>query len=163
MTNDKRLANFHLAIEKGKVNVVNKWLKEIDVNEEFEGMTAVQLAARRGNQDIYKAVFAAPGANLMINTNSNYSLLHLASERIDDDVELITFLLENGLDPNQKETKLDETPLMVALRRWRPKICKLLISHPNVDLRCLDCRKESPLYRAVQLGSVELVTMMLGK
>ena len=52
---------------------------------------------------------------------------------------------------------------MMALRRWRPKICKALIAHPAVDLCTQDLRKEGPLYRAVQLGSVELVTMMLGE
>lgn len=153
-----------MAIEKGKKNVVKTWLdKEIDLNAEYDGKTAVQLAARRGDPEIYKAIFCAPGANLMINTDSNYSLLHFACERMDDDADLITYLIDKGLDSNQKETRLNETPLMVALRRWRPRICKTLIAHPNVDLNAQDFRQESPLYRAVQLGSVELVTLMLGE
>lgn len=77
-------------------------------------------------------------------------------------IEVVKILLEqcDMIDVN-KCNKHEATALHWAAGIGRLEICKMLISHPNINFNLLDNDKRTPLNRAACNGRVEVVRLLL--
>ncbi|GFR10427.1 hypothetical protein TNCT_85461 [Trichonephila clavata] len=90
---------------------------------------------------------------------SQSSILHYAT-----DASMVRHILRYGADPNARIEYLDETPLMTAIKLYRPPevIKELLIHGANVDMRC-NRLQSTPLNLAASNPdcNVEIVKLLL--
>ena len=99
------------------------------------GRTAVILAAKNGYYEILK-VFIDRGLKLSLKDSEGNSALHIAcqyfsdydEENADRYFKTIKYLLEAGLDPNEKNND-DETATDIAIKRCNKKITALLLGN----------------------------------
>ncbi|MFZ7972934.1 ankyrin repeat domain-containing protein [Fusobacterium watanabei] len=117
------------------------------------GRTAVILAAKNGYYEILK-VFIDRGLKLSLKDSEGNSALHIAcqyfsdydEENADRYFKTIKYLLEAGLDPNEKNND-DETATDIAIKRCNKKITALLLG--NYD-------EENPNELLIQTGGLSL-------
>ncbi|MHC4662494.1 MAG: ankyrin repeat domain-containing protein [Planctomycetota bacterium] len=75
--------------------------------------------------------------------------------------ECMAILIENGLDVNTKDT-LERTPLHIAARRGRPKLCDFFISK-GADLNMEDSQILTPLHLAAGEGWIDVLVLLVDK
>lgn len=117
------------------------------------GRTPVILAAKNAYYEILK-VFIDRGLKLSLKDSEGNSALHIACQYFSDYDEedeeryfkTIKYLLEAGLDPNEKNND-DETAIDIAIRRSNKKITALLLG--NYD-------EENPNELLIQTGGLSL-------
>lgn len=95
----------------------------------------------------------------LINTrlNQGYTLLHVAV--YNDDIEMATYLIKNGIDVNVGAKEENGTPLHLAASMGRCKMAFFLIEN-GADVNCRDDILSTPLHKAC-LGSQENIVRLL--
>jgi uncharacterized protein len=79
-----------------------------------------------------------------------------------DDASTVQTLLRRGFDPNTLDPKKLHG-LFLALREPSPKVAKILINAPKIDLNPMSPDGETPLMMAVFKGQTELAIEMIDK
>lgn len=79
-----------------------------------------------------------------------------------DNASNVASLLERGFDPNTRNSK-GQTGLTMALQEGSPKIVKLLIDRPAVDINALNGAGESPLMMAALKGDMAAAQLLLDR
>lgn len=77
---------------------------------------------------------------------------------VEDEVEIVEWLLARGANPNGQEP--DDSPLHVAAVLGNEEICDLLIS-AGASLNRQDYLQDTPLHKAVEKGEVQIVRRLL--
>jgi uncharacterized protein len=79
-----------------------------------------------------------------------------------DDASTVKDLLQRGFDPNTLDSKKLHG-LFLALREPSPKVAKILINTPKIDLNSMSPDGETPLMMAVFKGLNEIAIEMIEK
>ena len=79
-----------------------------------------------------------------------------------DDAKAVQQLLARGFDANTIDAS-GQTGLLIAIREPSPKVARVLVDSPKIDLNALNTQGESPLMLAALKGQLELVNQMLKK
>ncbi len=79
-----------------------------------------------------------------------------------DDAGTIQSLLARGFDPNTLDPQV-QNGLILAIREPSPKVIRVLLAAPNLDLNALNPKGESPLMLAVFNGDLDLADQMIKK
>jgi uncharacterized protein len=79
-----------------------------------------------------------------------------------DDANTVKSLLQRGFDPNTLDPQ-KRHGLFLALRVPSPKVAKILIDAPKIDLNPITADGETPLMMAVFKGQTELAIQMIEK
>lgn len=77
-----------------------------------------------------------------------------------DDAVVVQQLLARGFDVNTLDPQ-SQHGLMLAIREPSPKVAKVLVAAPKIDLNVLTAKGESPLMLAAFNGNLELATDMV--
>ena len=96
--------------------------------------------------------------NANIQLNSNGSLIYLACEA--NDLKTVEFLLQMGLDINEKNIKNGETPLHISVIKKNLEIIKLLISNGS-DINLLNNDLESPIFHAIKGKDIDIIKFLI--
>jgi len=148
----------HRAIRTGNPAIVGVLLeKGADPNaKNRESATALGLACRQSNADIFKRLLAAR-ADPKIRDEKGNTLLHCVSESGDEGVELSRALLAAGADVNAKGED-DKTPLYLAARSGAARTFRLYLSSGAR----IDSANRSDLFdAAIRGGSAEVAGLVL--
>jgi ankyrin repeat protein len=79
-----------------------------------------------------------------------------------DDSTAVQQLLARGFDANTID-QTGQTGLFIAIREPSPKVARVLIDSPKIDLNALNTQGESPLMLAALKGQLELAERMVKK
>ena len=79
-----------------------------------------------------------------------------------DDVATVRQLLARGFDANTLDPQ-GQHGLLIAIKESSPKVAKILVNAPKIDLNILNVLGESPLMLAALKGELELATQMVKK
>ncbi len=133
--------------------------KGADINHiKNHGERPVFDAARGGLVEIME-IFIQNGADINVVDSNNIGLLVPAAE-FDRNVDMISFLINKGLDPNAASNN-GLTPLLLASWRGNINIARALLDHgasPNIASES----GELPLHSAVESKNLELCELFLG-
>ena len=77
-----------------------------------------------------------------------------------DDVATVRQLLARGFDANTLDPQ-GQHGLLIAIKEPSPKVAKILVNAPKIDLNILNVLGESPLMLAALKGELELATQMV--
>ena len=77
-----------------------------------------------------------------------------------DDVATVRQLLARGFDANTIDPQ-GQHGLLIAIKEPSPKVAKILVNAPKIDLNILNVLGESPLMLAALKGELELATQMV--
>ncbi|MCK1552317.1 ankyrin repeat domain-containing protein [Bradyrhizobium sp. 177] len=116
------------AVEHGNVAQVAELLTQgADPNARKEGVTALMLAAGRGNAALANSLIGYRADILAVEPRAGNSVLHFACQG--GSSELVKLLLEHGAFVNSVCPATGHTPLMDALWYKWPEIVKILLDH----------------------------------
>ena len=79
-----------------------------------------------------------------------------------DDARTVQQLLSRGFDVNTIDTS-GQNALVIAIQEPSPKVSKVLLESPKIDLNALNIKGESPLMLAALKGQLELADRMVKK
>ncbi len=79
-----------------------------------------------------------------------------------DDSKAVQQLLARGFDANTID-QTGQTGLFIAIREPSPKVARVLVESPKIDLNALNTQGESPLMLAALKGQLELANQMVKK
>jgi len=79
-----------------------------------------------------------------------------------DDVKAVQLLLARGFDVNTIDES-GQNGLFIAIREPSPKVARVLVDSPKIDLNALNTQGESPLMLAALKGQLELANQMVKK
>ena len=77
-----------------------------------------------------------------------------------DDERTVTTLLQRGFDPNTLDSS-GQHGLMLAVREPSPKVAKVLITWPKMNVEVRNANDESPLMLAALAGDMELCGLLI--
>ena len=107
-----------------------------------------------------KRLISDPKVDINAKNKDGYKPLHRAV--IQNDLEMIRLLIENGADVNSKEDKYGATPLIVAAQLDHPEIAKLLIEN-GADINVKDYKGWTTLHKSTRRGSLEISKLLIEK
>ncbi|MFP5475897.1 MAG: ankyrin repeat domain-containing protein [Gammaproteobacteria bacterium] len=81
---------------------------------------------------------------------------------ISDNPGAVERLLKQGFDPNGRDPK-GQTGLLLALREPSPRVAKVLIASPRVNVDATNASDETPLMMAALKGQQEYVDLLLAR
>jgi ankyrin repeat protein len=84
------------------------------------------------------------------------------SPMLNDDASAVTSLLQRGFDPNTRDPK-GQPGLMMALQEQSPKVAKVLLGHPGIEIDALNEAGESALMMAALRGKLPTVQLLLDR
>lgn len=126
-----------------------------------KGFTPFHKAVQNGYTDIVKKLLEANIRGLGKGVRTNYckSSLHLAAWNGHNDI--ITLLLDAGMDKNIKDDN-NYTPLHSAVESGHTETVKLLLNvGVNNDVKSENFDSRTPLYIAVRKGYTEIVKLLI--
>ncbi|XP_046330259.2 ankyrin repeat domain-containing protein 50-like [Haliotis rufescens] len=150
----------HQACRGGATSIVEYVLSQdiADINGKGKnGLTPVMIAAERAHKDIFYLLLSK-GSDLSGRSVSGDYILHCAS--IGGNVEIIEYLLSQGIDDINSRGQLGATPVMMAAQKVRREAFGLLVSRGS-DLTVVDENNDSLLHHACSGGSVDIVEYVL--
>lgn len=118
-----------------------------DLKEDF------LAAARKGDVEAVKALLAK---GVDVNTKTEYGATALAYACDKGHTAVVKLLLENGADPNSRDTFYQATPITWASMKGHAEIVRLLLDKGAVG-------KEQVLMGGVQSGKADMVRVVLEK
>lgn len=149
------------ACGQGNLAAVEQLFKDnatLDVNAtNFDGDTAMHVAAATGNVDIIKFL-QQKGGSFSAQTSNRDTPLHYAA--MNGNLPVILYLKEQGIDLNCKN-ELGETPLHAAVRYNHIEVAESLIL-AQADINAQDERQGwTPLHVACQRRLIPMALMLL--
>lgn len=131
----------------------------LEDTEEYNGMTPLMVAARRGDERCVKLLLKA-GAD--VNAKGKYGSDHpLAYAAQAGNLEVVKLLLDAGANVNATGA-LESTALMSAAAGAHPEIVQCLIEH-GAEVDAEDINGETPLFRVGAAASVNAIGKMINK
>lgn len=139
------------------------------LNEQYDGVTPLGMAALKGNFEIVKFLCAQPRIQINVRMRSESTPLHAAC--IGGNFEIIKKLLECGADPTLQD-HLGRTPLhRILMKKEHVAAAMMLIdylaSNRPTCLRKPDNQGQTPLHYAAKIdsqeGSLNICTALLNK
>lgn len=137
------------------------WLRRKDSKQISVGNLAFRIAASKGFADIVSA-FLETEPRVLVNmiNNSGRSALHDAIKR--GHVDTVKVLVRHAAtDVKLKGYRRVGTALHVAIRANNLEIVEVLLRCQGIDVCLRDDNGRAPLYLAVSLGLIEIVTALL--
>lgn len=121
------------------------------------GSSPLNYAIRNGKEEVARYLIQQ-GANVNEPTREGYSLIHMASFRCGG--ELVSMLIDKGLDVNAQAFNVKRTPLHYAAAHGNIKSAKAMIGKgANVNLADSDGR--IPLHLSAYRGHDKMVALLL--
>ena len=112
------------------------------------------------DEDAMKLVLGAPGLDIHVTNSKGRTMMWvecgLGRSR---NVELL--LADGRIDPNQRSTDTESSPLCIAANQGRDLCVKLLLADPRVDPNLVDSRGFTPLNAAANAGRDGCVALLL--
>lgn len=132
------------------------------IDDTSKRVPLLHKAVESGSEDIVKLLLLR-GANVRSKDNNGRTPLHLAATK--GHLEIAKFLLLNGANVNAK-TYSGQSALHEAIKMNHKELAEILISNKaDVNAKSRFCEHESrwstPLYKALEIGSVDLVKLLL--
>ncbi len=152
------------AAGNGKMDEVKAMLKKgADVNAK-KGISALIAAAAKGQMEMVKFLLEH-GADInaksdIERTNDGSSAFINAVEN--GHMEIIQFLIDKGADIDARGP-VGWSALMIAIRKDRSEVIKLLLNNPATDVNAVDHEGETALMHAVYHGRRETVEQLLAR
>ncbi|MFA6263775.1 MAG: ankyrin repeat domain-containing protein [Candidatus Babeliales bacterium] len=167
-----------VAVEKGSLDKVKQALKEnwILINQQDQGLSAIKIAARKGDLKIVKFLLAR-GADVCAGDGDYPSvLMHAIPPKTDkrgitqrsNQVDIINALIGKGADVNAVYAEEGTTPLTDAAQYGSAGVVKILCDHGanvNAQVRSSENEGDTPLMLAINSaqrdGIIEVVEELL--
>ncbi|XP_067683447.1 serine/threonine-protein phosphatase 6 regulatory ankyrin repeat subunit B-like [Haliotis asinina] len=150
----------HHACRGGATGIIEYVLSQdiVDVNGKGKNdLTPVMIAAEKAHKDIFYLLLSK-GSDLSGRSVSGDYILHCAS--IGGNVEIIEYLLSQGVDDINSKGQLGATPVMMAAQKVRREAFGLLVSRGS-DLTVVDENNDSLLHHACSGGCVDIVEYVI--
>ena len=123
---------------------------------EWDKLTLFQMALAHGARETARLLLDHGADIHRRNGDRKTALLRAAEQAVeDDDLTLLTWLLEAGADPNVAEYHFDDTPLTIAAEHNRVGLIDYLVQAGA------DVRKGHPLVTAADRGRLEAAQRLL--
>lgn len=142
----------HKAVKNGQVTFVRDFLLPLctanDINAvNNDGCTALRIAAKNGELDIFNLLLGHPGVKINIADNNGETPLHLAIKNWHNNIADV-LILTPGIDVNALNTA-GRSPLSLAAEKGNTEIVQLLLAHSNIDTNKTDGFSNSAIHYAV--------------
>jgi ankyrin repeat protein len=173
LSNDGIDVNFHpqsisaplmVAIESGLMEVVESLLArdDLDLNIVDDSGDHLLLHSMRLGLDKVKLILDRTNADPNIVGFDGRTALMMACSMDKEDLELIEFLLDQGIDVNRRDAD-GMTALCYAIRDDRSKVIKFLLDRDDIDPNLPDIDGYTPLFHAVMEGTLSVAGLLLRK
>ena len=123
------------------------------------GPDGIHAAALRGDLEKVRALVTGDPALLTLKGPGGMLPIHLAARG--GHVDVVTFLLDRGADPNSRSL-VDFRPLHLAAMSNRQAVVELLLAR-GADLEACDRRGMTPLMAAADERGADVVRLLLGR
>lgn len=159
--NNQKQYPIHLAIYSNNAAIVQAILtKNVNLNlPDANHDRALLLAVKMGNVAIVELIF-----NKRTDRLSDKNALIQAV--VDNQIEIVKFLLENGISANAEADGMLRTALFYLTSRLYPideiAMAKVLLQN-KADINKLDCNNCTPLFSAIANGKFELANFLLSQ
>lgn len=151
----------HMAAQYGSMEAMEVLLDpqyKVDINiRNACGATAVNVAANHKKNHIVK-MLAEKKANLMIPDYLGQAPIHHAAEN--NNTNLMELLLVQGVQINQKSTKLEKTAAHYAAESNSKEVTELLLDK-KADFTLLSREGMTPVQYAAYHGSIDVMRVLL--
>ncbi|XP_041364259.1 ankyrin repeat domain-containing protein 50-like [Gigantopelta aegis] len=145
------------AIIEKNVTLVKEILEsDFDVDFQYRGQTALQLAVREGNLEICRLLIER-GADVNMRDAEMNSLLNSACWRGHADIAKL--LIENQADIDDRNDN-GATALHVCAFKGHSDMCRMLLN-ADCDLDLLNRRGQTALYTATEQGYEDIMRMLI--
>lgn len=123
------------------------------------GCPPVLLAALNNHVETVRTLLEHPkcSSTLRVDLRKRTALHHAVAT---NNMELLELLLEKGADVNAI-SECNETPLLVAISYNHQDMIKRLLREPSVKLSMENIHGRTVLHKAVELGDLDLVKLLL--
>ena len=161
LNNDLNKA-FFSAVMNRDLLLMKKYLKEgADINyiDQETKLTAISYASYSGDIEVVKFLICS-GANIHGDSQNPNSPIYFAI--LNDNIQIVTLLLDNGVDPNFTWDEGGGTLLTNAAQMGKLEVVKLLIEK-GANINYCGKGKHSPLYRSVVHGRYDVMEYLLGR
>lgn len=164
-----------IQLREYKIKIVQELIKWIVANDympvreawldtfQDESQLSAQLIMAVFNNESIAQVdsLVRQGADLDILDGNGLSLLHVAVI-YKASIQLIQYLIENGVNINSRDFTRGSSPIMYAIENNSYDVVKLLIQS-GADLQQMNLAAESPLYMASTTGNRDMILLLLDK
>ncbi|XP_046557347.1 serine/threonine-protein phosphatase 6 regulatory ankyrin repeat subunit A-like [Haliotis rubra] len=150
----------HQACRGGATSIIEYVLSQdiADINGKGRNrLTPVMIAAEKAHKDIFYLLLSK-GSDLSGKSVYGDYILHCAS--IGGNVEIIEYLLSQGVDDINSKGQLGATPVMMAAQKVRREAFGLLVSRGS-DPAVVDENNDSLLHHACSGGCVDIVEYVM--
>ena len=151
----------HYAAMGNQIEVMKYLLEEIHCKvdpRDKEGKTPLAKAAKKGKYEAVVFLYRH-GADLNSGSNMNWYPIHTAAKW--GHVDILQFLIDNGVNVDLREGNDRRTPLYLACERGRYDAAKLLIeNHAAIDSQTKKS-KYTPLHAAAHKGFTDIVDLLI--
>ncbi|GFU11197.1 ankyrin-3 [Nephila pilipes] len=134
--------------------ISNSLLRKANIDIENYGLTVLHLGALLGNLELVKYCFGKDKSCIDARDSSDLTALHMAV--LSNHPEIVSFLIDNGVEINVKDTN-GHTPLLLAASNNSIKITRLLIEKEE----CTSSDRMESLNLAVLVGHHDIVKILL--
>ncbi|XP_046375434.2 ankyrin repeat and KH domain-containing protein mask-like [Haliotis rufescens] len=133
----------------------------VDINsQDFQGMSAVMLAAERGLGEVFDLLVSKSADLRRVNANQE-NILHLACRGFNMDI-VKYIVTQNIVDDINTRTKNEETPLMIAAMSQNKEAFDLLLQK-GASLALVDKYDNTILHSASFGGKLEIAEFILAQ
>lgn len=146
------------AVKEENIEMLKILLKipEVDINNVFDGETALQIAARIGNIDIFNIIFNHPKIDLTKESCGDLALKDAASE---GNLEIFKILLSHP-DININNDSYGKTVLKEVIKKGNIEMVKILLSRPEINVND-SSDGQTALEIAAKNKNIEIVRLLL--
>ena len=153
-----------MAIESGQIEVAESLLArdDLDLNIVDEKGDHLLLHSMRLGLDKVKLILDRTNVDPDIVGFDGYTALMMACSMDKEDLELIEFLLDQGIDVNRRDAD-GMTALCYAICYGRSKVIKFLLDRDDIDPNLPNLGGDTPLLHAVMIENLSVAGQLLRK
>ncbi|WP_346350386.1 ankyrin repeat domain-containing protein [Spiroplasma endosymbiont of Calodromius spilotus] len=163
----KKLTPLHRAVEFNNNQTVkailgNQNLKNVNDNNNDEGITPFHLATKSGNKEIVEILMEHKDIDINMRTKIGYTPLHGAVEFNNN--QTVKAILGNQNLKNVNDNNNDEgiTPFHLAVKNSNKELVEILMGHQDIDINMSTKAGYTPLHGAVMYNNSEAVAAIIG-